>query len=100
MAVYDPALMAQAVQGAGGVGFALDVLYMVIKAGIAVGLWGAAVIGYMRGPMLGWERLIALAAAVSLVLAHSVTDPIGFALAAFIVLVHWRRASKAEGARA
>jgi TRAP-type uncharacterized transport system fused permease subunit len=100
MAVYDPALMAQAVQGAGGLGFALDVVYMVIKASIAVGLWGAAVIGYMRGPMLGWERVIALVAALSLVLALPVTDPIGFALAVFIVLVHWRRTSKAEVAQA
>ncbi|MFZ1885618.1 MAG: TRAP transporter permease [Rhodoplanes sp.] len=100
MAVYDPALMVQAVNGAGGAGFALDVVYMVVKASLAIGLWGAAVIGYLRGPMLGWERLVALVAALSLVLAYPVTDPIGFALAAFIVLVHWRRVSKAEVARA
>ncbi len=100
MAVYDPALMAQAVNGAGGIGFALDVVYMVIKASLAVGLWGSAVIGFMRGPMLGWERLVALVAALSLVVALPVTDPVGFALAAFVVLVHWRRVGKAEVARA
>jgi TRAP-type uncharacterized transport system fused permease subunit len=100
MAVYDPALMVQAVHGASGASFALDVVYMVFKAGLAIGLWGAAVTGYMRGPMLGWERLVALAAALSLVLALPVTDPIGFALAAFVVLVHWRRVGKAAVAQA
>ncbi|MEZ5785146.1 MAG: TRAP transporter permease [Xanthobacteraceae bacterium] len=100
MAVYDPALMVQAVKGTGGLPFVLDVIYMVVKAAIAVGLWGAAATSYMRGPMLPWERVVAVVAAFSLVLAWEVTDPIGFALAALVVVLHWRRVGKAEVARA
>ena len=80
--------------------YSLDVVYMVFKAGLAICLWGAAVVGYLRGPMLGWERAVALAAALSLVLAWDVTDPIGFVLAAFVIIVHWRRTGKARVAQA
>ena len=41
MAVYDPALMLQG-------GTWLDTAYIVFKAVIAIGLWGAAAIGYPR----------------------------------------------------
>ncbi|WP_245803151.1 TRAP transporter permease [Acuticoccus yangtzensis] len=97
MAVYDPALMIQATGGASGVGFWLDVVYMLVKAGLAVGLWGAAAIGYLRGPMAGWERLLAVAAAGALVVASPVTDPIGFGLAALVIGVHWWRVRSASG---
>ena len=94
MAVYDPALMVQTAGGAADAGFALDVAYMVLKAGLAVGLWGAAAIGHLRGTMLGWERLLAVAAAASLVIASPITDPIGFALAALVVGLHWWRVGR------
>ena len=42
MAVYDPALMLQG-------GTLLDTAYVVFKAVIAIALWGAASIGYLRG---------------------------------------------------
>ena len=92
MAVYTPALMLQD----GGplseaFGFPLAVAYIVFKTALAIGLWGAAVIGFLIRPMAGWERLLAAAAAFTLVVALPVTDEIGFALSALVVFLHWRR---------
>jgi TRAP transporter 4TM/12TM fusion protein len=83
MAVYTPALMLQD----GGplseaLGYPAAVAYIVFKAGLAIALWGAAVIGYLRRPLAAWERLLATAAALTLIAALPVTDEIGFALAA------------------
>ena len=83
MAVYDPALM---LQGNGGV---LPVVYAVFKALLAIGLWGAASIGYLKSRMGWYQRLLAVAGALSLVLALPVTDEIGFALAALFLLIHY-----------
>ena len=84
MAVYAPALMLQA-------GDWIDVGYIVVKALIAIGLWGAAAIGYLFAPMKWYERLLAAAAAFSLVLALPITDEIGFGLAAAAIGLHlWR----------
>jgi TRAP transporter 4TM/12TM fusion protein len=101
MAVYDPALMAQSVDGAEGFSFWLAVAYMVVKAGCAVFLWGIASVGFFRTRLAWWERLVAAAAAGSLVLALPVTDEIGFALAAFVISQHvWcaRRAAASAAA--
>ncbi|TDQ82229.1 TRAP transporter 4TM/12TM fusion protein [Dongia mobilis] len=93
MAVYTPALMLQ--DGgplAAEIGYLPAVVYIVVKALIAIGLWGAAGIGYFLGPLLWWERLLATAAAFSLVLALPVTDELGFALVVLFVAQHiWRR---------
>ena len=91
MAVYDPALMVQPVPGLEGVGYWFAVAYVTLKAILALGLWGAASIGYARAPLVWWERILATAAAVFLVLAIPVTDEIGFALAILVGGVHvWR----------
>ncbi len=92
MAVYTPALMLQD----GGplseaFGFPLAVAYIVTKTVLAIGLWGAAVIGFLIRPMAGWERLLAAAAAFTLVVALPITDEVGFALSALVVFLHWRR---------
>ncbi len=83
MAVYDPALM---LQGHGG---AWDTVYMVFKALLAIGLWGAASIGYLKKHLRWVERLVAMVAAFSLVVALPVTDEIGFGLAALFVFFHY-----------
>ncbi|MGE0315099.1 MAG: TRAP transporter permease [Lautropia sp.] len=84
MAVYAPALMLQG-------GSVLDVIYVVFKALLSIGLWGAASIGFFQARLLWWERLLAVAAAFSLVVALPVTDEIGLALVAVFVAVHlWR----------
>lgn len=91
MAVYDPALMMQSTGGASGAGFALAVAYMVVKAGLAILLWGAAMTGFLAGRLLVWERVVAVAAALCLVVALPITDEIGFALAAVVIGLHLYR---------
>jgi len=76
MAVYDPALMLQ------GDPSLPAVAYIVGKAVLAIVLWGAAAIGYLRAPLNLGERFAAAGAAGLLVAALPVTDELGFALAA------------------
>jgi TRAP-type uncharacterized transport system fused permease subunit len=94
MAVYDPALMMQPVAGLSGADFWVNVAYMVVKAGLAVLLWGAASVGYLNAKMPWWERLGAAIAAAFLVLALPVTDEVGFALAALVLGFHFWRARR------
>ena len=92
MAVYTPALMLQ--DGgplAQSMGYPVAVTYIVAKALIAVGLWGAAVIGYLKTHMTLLERALAASAAASLILALPLTDEIGLALAITVTALHmWR----------
>ena len=91
MAVYDPTLMLQPVPGLEGAAYWAGVVYIVVKAALAVVLWGAASVGYLGGRMKWWERAGAAVAAAFLVLALPVTDEIGFALAALVIVFHlWR----------
>ena len=84
MAVYAPALMLQE-SGLSGI------VYIVVKALFAIGLWGAASIGHWRAPLTGYERLLALVAGATLIAALPLTDEIGFALGALVVGWHlWR----------
>ena len=91
MAVYDNALMLQ------GNPSALAIAYIVGKAVLAITLWGAAAIGYLRTPLAAWERFFAAAAAFMLVAALPLTDEIGFAMCAAFIAWHWLRSR--EGAR-
>ncbi len=89
MAVYSPALMLQT----GGAltaewGLPLAAAYVVVKAVLAMGLWGAAVIGHLRGPMSWPERVLAMAAAFMLIAALPLTDELGFALSAVSIGLH------------
>ncbi|MFA6313035.1 MAG: TRAP transporter permease [Sterolibacterium sp.] len=85
MAVYDPALMLQgdATWGA--------VMYIVFKAILAVVLWGAAAIGYLKAALNWPERIFSASAALMLVVALPLTDEIGFALGAGFIGWHWLR---------
>ncbi|MCZ2105673.1 MAG: TRAP transporter permease [Burkholderiales bacterium] len=94
MAVYSPELMLQ-----GGTWVATA--YVVVKAVIAIGLWGATSIGYLFAPLHWAERAWAFAAACLLVVAAPWTDEIGFIAAALFVLWHlWRTRRPAAGALA
>ena len=86
MAVYTPALMLQAGGPlADAIGYWPAVAYIVFKTVICIGLWGAAVIGWLGRP-LGWPlRLLGVVAAGTLIAALPLTDEIGFALAAAFV---------------
>ncbi|MCA0176315.1 MAG: TRAP transporter permease [Proteobacteria bacterium] len=84
MAVYSPALMLQG-------GDWLDVAWIVLKALLAIAMWGAAAIGYLRAPLAWWERLVAFASACLLVAAVPLTDELGLAaMAALVGWHHWR----------
>jgi hypothetical protein len=76
MAVYSPALMLQ------GDWTIAAVAYIVFKAVLSIGLWGAAAIGFLFAPLKWPERIFAAAAAFMLVAAIPLTDEIGFAMSA------------------
>jgi TRAP transporter 4TM/12TM fusion protein len=85
MAVYNEALMLQGDD-------LLMSAFMFAKAAVAIGFWGAASIGYFQGPLVWWERLLAMGAGLLLILALPATDSAGFMLAALLVAQHlWRR---------
>ncbi|WP_105374949.1 TRAP transporter permease [Neorhizobium huautlense] len=99
MAVYSPALMLQD----GGAfamayGYWTAVAYIVMKTTLAIGLWGAAVIGFMVIRLSIVHRLIATSAAFTLFAALPLTDEIGFALTVVFGIMVWR-ASRVTPAR-
>jgi TRAP-type uncharacterized transport system fused permease subunit len=80
MAVYDPALML--------LGPWPDAIYVILKALLAIGLWGAAIVGYLWAPLGRPERALAIIAACLLVAALPATDAMGFVLGGVFVLYH------------
>jgi len=92
MAVYTPALMLQ--DGgplAAQIGYIPAVIYIVVKTVFAIGLWGAAVIGALGTRLNVVERLLAIAAAFSLVVAIPISDALGAALTVAFGLFYWWR---------
>ena len=90
MAVYSPALMLQ--DGgplAESIGYAPAVAYVLLKALVAIALWGAVAVGFLLRPIAWWERAWAFAAAILLVASLPATDGVGFAAAALFVAWHW-----------
>lgn len=100
MAVYDPTLMLQPVKGLEGGAYWLAVAYVSFKACLAIGLWGAAFIGYLNRHMAMWERALAALAAGLLVAAVPLTDEAGMVLAGIVIGVHIWRARRAAVAPA
>ncbi|MDI7861591.1 TRAP transporter permease [Rhizobiaceae bacterium n13] len=97
MAVYSPALMLQ--DGgpiAASVGYPAAVAYIVFKTGLAIGLWGSAVIGFAAVRLSLFERALAAAAAFTLLAALPLTDEIGFALGTAFLLLVWRKVRAAR----
>ncbi|NYT64398.1 TRAP transporter permease [Alcaligenaceae bacterium] len=93
MAVYSPALMLQG-------GSAFDVVYIVFKAVLAIGLWGAGATGYLFKPLNWFERLYAIAAAGFLVAASPLSDQIGLVATAAFLIWHYLSSRKAKLATA
>ena len=93
MAVYSPALMLQGDSWTA-------TLYVVAKAVLAIGLWGAAAIGYLVSPLNWLERLYVLLSACFLVAAAPWTDDVGFITAAAFVAWHFWRTRRARQASA
>ncbi|QSX33610.1 TRAP transporter permease [Shewanella avicenniae] len=84
MSVYSPALMLQSDSW-------LAIIYVVFKAALAIGLWGAVFTGYLTKPLTWWERIWGFAAGASLIVATPMSDEIGFALVASFLLQHLGR---------
>ena len=70
-----------------GVGAFLNALPMVVTAIIGLVGIGAGFIGYLNGPMNPILRLVSLAGGLCLVIPGTVTDVIGIALIALVVVV-------------
>ena len=68
------------------------VIYTVVKTVLAIGLGGAAVIGWMGRPLMLWQRAVALAAAGCLIASVPMTDAVGFGLLAVFAVGQWRSA--------
>ncbi|WP_334153979.1 TRAP transporter permease [Tepidimonas sp.] len=94
MAVYSPALMLQ------GDPTWLAVVWVVFKALVAIGLWGAGAIGFLWGPLVWWERVWAIVAATLLVMALPVTDEAGLAGTVALLLWHGLRRRRRPPVRA
>ncbi|MBB4041036.1 TRAP transporter 4TM/12TM fusion protein [Microvirga flocculans] len=88
MAVYDPTLMLQPVPGLEGAAYWFAVVYIVLKASLAMVLWGVAAVGFFLRPLSWWERIWATLAAGFLVAAIPLTDEIGFVLSILFVGFH------------
>ena len=73
----------------------VGVVYIVFKAVVAIGLWGAAAVGFLRTPIGAFERAFAFAAASLLVAAAPWTDQVGFAMSAVVVIWHIVRSRRA-----
>ena len=84
MAVYAPALMLQS-------GTWVDTSWIVFKALVAIGMWGAGAIGYLFGPLNWVERIVAIVSASFLVVALPLTDEIGLGAVAVFLAWHWWR---------
>lgn len=97
MAVYTPSLM---LQDGGAIaeawGYPVEVAYVLAKTVLGVGMGGIAVVGYLWDRTTLIERGIALAAAVSLILAMPGTDQAGFVLAALFLVIHGLRTRRAR----
>lgn len=91
MAVYDNALMLQGDAGWGATA------YIIGKALLAIVMWGAAAIGYLRAPLRIWERFFAAGGAGMLVAALPLTDDIGFVMCA--AFLGWHFYSTRKGMR-
>lgn len=95
VAVYSPALMLQTPHPgsviAETLGYWPEVAWVTLQTMLAVALWGVAVVGWLLGPARFWERGLALAIGIFLVIPGFAADVAGFALAAGFILQHWLR---------
>jgi TRAP transporter 4TM/12TM fusion protein len=100
MAVYDPALMLQPVAGLTGTAYWLAAAYVIVKAFLALALWGIAAFGYLAQPVSMLGRLWCFFSAMFLVVAIWWTDYVGFAGAAAFFVAHYLATRRASGTTA
>jgi TRAP transporter 4TM/12TM fusion protein len=93
--VYSPALMLQAGDPmAVQLGFYGAVALAMLKALVAIGLFGIVAIGFLFTRLTGLEIAVAFVAALCLLGEFAFSDTIGFALAAAVVVWQWRQRSR------
>ena len=93
MAVYDPGA------DAAGRNARSTPSYVVFKAIVAIGLWGGAAVGYLRGPLNWPERIFAAAAAFLLVAAIPLDRRGRLRACAAFVAWHWYRTRARRAAK-
>ena len=71
------------------IGFWPAVVYAVIKASVAIALFGMVAIGYLFGRLSLVERLVAFIASVFILGEFPYSDLLGYILAAAMVGRHW-----------
>lgn len=95
VAVYSPALMLQPPHPgsviAETLGFPAEVIWITLQTVLAVGLWGVAVVGYLKAVAPWWERALALGLGIFLVLPGFSYDVAGLALVALFLAQHLLR---------
>jgi TRAP transporter 4TM/12TM fusion protein len=93
--VYSPALMLQAGDPmAVQLGFYGAVALAMLKALVAIGLFGIVAIGFLFTRLTWLEIAVAFVAALCLLGEFAFSDTIGFALAAAVVIWQWRQRSR------
>jgi TRAP transporter 4TM/12TM fusion protein len=93
--VYSPALMLQAGDPmAVQLGFHGAVARAMLKALVAIGLFGIVAIGFLFTQLTWLEIAVAFVAALCLLGEFAFSDTIGFALAAAVVVWQWRQCSR------
>jgi TRAP-type uncharacterized transport system fused permease subunit len=90
--VYSPALMLQAGDPmAAELGFYGAVAFATFKALVAIALFGMVAIGFLFTRLTLPERAVAFVAALCLLGEFSLSDTVGFVLAAACVIWQWRQ---------
>jgi TRAP-type uncharacterized transport system fused permease subunit len=93
--VYSPALMLQAGDPmAVQLGFYGAVALAMLKALVAIGLFGIVAIGFLFTRLTWLEIAVAFVAALCLLGEFAFSDTIGFVLAAAVVVWQWRQRSR------
>jgi TRAP-type uncharacterized transport system fused permease subunit len=92
IAVYSPALMLQAGDPMEAkLGFYGAVAYALVKATIAIALFGMVAIGFLFTRMGVIERIVTFIAALFLLGEFAYSDELGFAVAALVFIWQWRK---------
>ncbi|MBI4538607.1 MAG: TRAP transporter fused permease subunit [Gemmatimonadetes bacterium] len=91
MFIYGPPLLL--------VGEPLSVAMAIVTATIGVTALAAAVIGYARRPLAGWERALLVAAALMLIFPGPLTDGVGLGIVGLTALRRGGRAALEEAAK-
>jgi TRAP-type uncharacterized transport system fused permease subunit len=72
-------------------------LHAMVSATVGVMLLAAGLFGYLLRPVTHWQRALLVAAAVLLIKPGWLTDLIGLALAAIVVVVQLSKAAERRG---